>query len=219
MTIPELYKSALEAERETGIPALFSVAQAILESGWHITPIDNSNNIYGIKYHIKKWGFVEALTTEFEDGIEYHKTLKFQKYPTLKDCIIDHNQLLLTDIKGANAKCTYKQCLEHFKKDQSLEKYVRCISLSYATDPRYAEKVLNIISILKNKYHLQEVKNEVGINDEVEKAKKVMMEKGIFKPYGKEAVYWETHITREDLAVILYRLTKKLQITLGGDKK
>lgn len=60
MNIKELYRASLEVEKETGIPALFSTAQAILEQGWDIEPIQGSNNIYGIKYHIPQWGYVYA---------------------------------------------------------------------------------------------------------------------------------------------------------------
>ena len=214
--IRELYRAAVKAERETGIPAIFSTAQAILEAGWDVRPITGSNNIYGIKYHISKWGYVEALTTEFEDGIEYHKTLKFQKYPTLADCINDHNKLLLSDIKGSNAKFTYRQCLENYKRTKNYGQYVRCVAKSYATDPHYADKIIQIGEVLYEMGITAVASNDY--KDEFEKAKKEMVEKGIFKPYGNENVYWETHLTREELAAVLYRFERALKITLGGEK-
>lgn len=203
MNIKELYRASLEVERETGIPALFSTAQAILEQGWDIEPIQGSNNIYGIKYHIPQWGYVYALTIEFEDGIEYHKTLKFQKYPTLKDCIKDHSELLL--------KYSYRTCLANYKKDKDLKKYVQCVAKDYATDPNYADKIMNIIEILKPKI------KGVVIMDEFEEAKKLMEELGVFKPYGSE--YWLTHPTREELAVLFKRFLDCLTVSVIGEGK
>ena len=51
-----IYLTSLEIERTVGIPALFSTAQAILESSWNLNPIRgrggiDSKNIYGIKWH------------------------------------------------------------------------------------------------------------------------------------------------------------------------
>jgi len=200
MTIQELYNIARQVEKETGIPALFTTAQAILEQGWNIIPIQDSNNIYGIKYHIPEWGYVDALTTEFEDGVEYKKVLKFQKYPTLKDCIKDHTELL--------TKYSYKKCLEKYKKDKNLKTYVQCVAKDYATDPKYAEKLLSII---------EEVKKQVVEDDEFEEAKKLMVDLGVFKPYGTE--YWLTHPTREELAVLFKRFLDVLTVSVVGEGK
>ena len=205
MTIPELYKAALKAEKETGIPAIFVVAQAIQEQGWHIVPIDNSNNIFGIKYHNKKWGCVEALTTEFEDGVEYHKRLKFQKYPALADCVKDHTELL--------TKYSYAKCLENYKKDKDLKAYVQCVAKDYATDPDYADKVMNVISSIKKTLEV------MNVNDEFKKDRDLMVKMGIFKPYGGENEYWTTHITREELAVILTRFLDSMTVTIKIDGK
>ena len=201
MSIQELYKSALAAERETGIPALFVVAQAILESGWRITPISDSNNIYGIKYHIKKWGYVEALTTEFEDGVEYKKTLKFQKYPTLKDCIKDHTNLL--------TKYSYKKCLDKYKKD--LKSYVQCVAKDYATDPYYAKKILNIIDSIKNTLEVVKVEidkkqkeDENKYEREKEESKALMKKLGIINNFG---LPWDD----ERAAVVITRVIKYLK--------
>jgi flagellar protein FlgJ len=206
MTIQELYKSALEAERETGIPALFSVAQAILESGWHITPIKDSNNVFGIKYHKPEWGYVNGITVEYINGNKRKVVAQFQKYPTLADCFADHNYLLTLDIRGKYANYSYKECLEHYKKYHDLEEYVQCVAKSYATDPHYAEKILNIIKEVREKLEPDD--------EETKQAKELMKEAGVFKPYGAEGVYWGTHPTRLELAIILYRLINKLKITL-----
>ncbi|MCD6426830.1 MAG: glucosaminidase domain-containing protein [Caldisericaceae bacterium] len=213
MTIQEIYKSALEAEKETGVPALFVVAQAILESGWHITPIKNSNNIFGIKFYNERWGYVEAPTIEYIGGKPHNVIAKFQKFPTLKDCIIAHSELLTKNIKGRYAKYTYKQCLERYKKGKDLKAYVQCVAKSYATDPDYAKKIMNIIESIKDTLEV------MTMDDEFKEARELMKKMGIFRPYGEESVYWTTHPTREEIAVILTRFLDSLRIEVIGEGK
>lgn len=209
--LKELYRAGKAIERTTGIPTIFIVAQAVQEQGWNVTPIRGSNNIYGIKYHIKKWGYVTAPTLEEYGGKKHKVIARFQKYPTLQDCIQDHTTLLLSDIKGSNAELTYRECLENYKRNKDYNGYVRCVAKSYATDTGYASHILNITEVL----------NEMGINEpneyqnEVEKAKATMAEYGIMKPYGAD--YWTQG--RTEAAVRLYRLLGKLQITLKGGVK
>jgi len=209
--IKKLFEAGKKIEAEHGIPAVFIVAQAILEQGWNLQPIENSNNIYGIKYHISEWGYVNVPTIEYINGQAQHVQRRFQKYPTLTDCVRDHTSILLSDIKGRNADLTYRECLQTYKKIKDYKRYVECVAKSYATDPAYAYKILQITEVL----------NEMGISEEkseAEEAKEEMVKNGIFKPYGTG--YWETHCTREDLAIILRRFEKSLTITLnnGGEK-
>ena len=214
--IRKLYQEAKKIEKKTGIPAVFIVAQAILEQGWDIEPIQDSNNIYGIKYHIPQWGYVKVPTMEYIDGHKQNVKRMFQKYPTLADCIEDHTRLLLSGIKGKYADFSYMECLKHYKSLHDYKRYVECVAKSYATDPGYARKILNITEVL----------NEMGLtkdnkksNIEFEVAKEFMKKNGIMKPYGEEGVYWATHVTREELAVILARIVKKLKIAVKGDEK
>ncbi len=201
MNIKELYRASLEVERETGIPALFSTAQAILEQGWDIDPIQGSNNIYGIKYHIKEWGYVTASTLEEHKGVKHRVVARFQKYPTLADCIRDHSSLLL--------RYSYKACLKKYRKNKDLKKYVECVAKDYATDSNYADKIMNIIEILKPK-----IKGAV-IMDEFEEAKKLMERIGVFKPYGAE--YWAAPPTRSEIAVLFKRFLGRLTVSVIGE--
>ena len=123
-----IYLTSLEIERTVGIPALFSTAQAILESGWNLNPIRgrggiDSNNIYGIKWHNyykeDKNDYVEAVTKEFVNGKYITITAKFQKYNSLGDCIRNHSRLLLDSSLG------YFQCLFDYRKDKNLARYVQ----------------------------------------------------------------------------------------------
>ena len=213
----EMYEQALEVEKETSVPAIVALAQAVLETGWgRYIPIDyktsrNSRNLFGIKWD--GYGdYVEAWTREEIDGKLKPVLAKFKAFPSYIGSFRFYAELM--------QKYPYRPCLDEYIVDKDLGKYVRCIAKHYATDSKYAEKVLRIIDMLKtdlkgvmkmqpNKYRIQQ--------KEFTDAKESMKKAGIFKPYGEESVYWTTHITREELAVILTRLLKKLQIKLGGD--
>ena len=190
----ELYGNALKVEKTYGIPALFNVAQAVLESGWELKPIKdcntgkNSYNIFGIKHH--GGDFVEAYTNEYSNGKWITIKARFQSYESFEKCFEDHSQLLL--------KPLYKPCLDEHKKTGNIVNYVKCVAKNYATDVLYADKILNIIETLK-KYLGVEYKYEK------EEAKKFVVAKGLFKPDGTED-YWTRNINREELAVILKRL-------------
>ena len=196
----EIYLASLEIERTVGIPALFSTAQAILESTWDLKSILNSNNIYGIKWHNyyskDENDYVIAETKEYENGKWVIKKLKFQKYNNLGDCIRDHSRLLIDSSLG------YLQPLIDYRKDKNLERYVQRVALIYATDPEYARKVMILIKDIK------EVIDSIKTYEiEKEEAKTSMINKGILKSTN-EVGYWTRPINREELAVILERIAR-----------
>lgn len=202
--LQQVWQQAVKDEIETGVPALFTTAQAVLESTWAIVPIKGTNNIFGIKYHIKKWGYAERLTTEYVNGQARRKVLRFQIYPSIADCVHDHLRLLLSGVQGANAKHNYKECLRLYKDTGDIREYVRCVAASYATDPNYSVKVLNIMEVLK----------KMGFNDyevESEKAKNYVVNRGILKPPANEdeaKKYWDKPITKREAAVIIWRIMR-----------
>lgn len=188
-----LYEAAKKVEAETGIPALFQLAQAILESGWDLQPIVvdgvNSYNIFGIKwYEGCGYPYVTALTKEYANGKWVTIKAKFKKYSSFDECFRDHANLL--------QKSLYKTALDKFKKDGDLVAYVNSVSKVYATDPNYAKKILNIMDSLM----------EVVVTDyEEEKklAKEFAVKNQLIKPSKSED--WLRFTTKEELAVILKR--------------
>ena len=196
--IKTLYESALEVEKRIGVPALFQVAQAILESGWDITPLIingvNSYNIYGIKYHRQDGKFVKTTGSD---------AATYQAYKNFKDCFNDHTTLLTMDI---GRPISYAKALALYKQNKDLDRYILNVSKVYATDSLYSYKILGVIARLKN---LLEAK-EVALKEptEFDKAWDLMIRFGIFKPYGDLETYKDKPISRRELAVLLARLIK-----------
>jgi len=139
----KLTAHAEEASKTTGIPAKFMLGQAALESGWgkHVIRTADggtSHNLFGIKATGGwKGKTVDAVTTEYVNGAPQKRVEKFRAYDSYADSFRDYAKLLrdnpryekvlanATDVKGFA---------------QGLQK------AGYATDPKYAEKLTNLIN-------------------------------------------------------------------------
>lgn len=139
----KLTAHAEEASKTTGIPAKFMLGQAALESGWgkHVIRTADggtSHNLFGIKATGGwKGKTVDAVTTEYVNGVPQKRVEKFRAYDSYADSFRDYAKLLrdnpryekvianATDVKGFA---------------QGLQK------AGYATDPKYAEKLTNLIN-------------------------------------------------------------------------
>jgi len=117
------------------------MAQAALETGWgkHIV----GNNMFGIKAsgaHSPYWkgSAVSSNTTEVINGVSGQYDLKFRFYGTLSDSIRDHSYFLQQNsryTKSGVFAATTPEAQAHALK-----------SAGYATDPGYAEKLIDIIN-------------------------------------------------------------------------
>lgn len=157
--VNKFYPFALEAERETGIPALAVMAQAALESGWGKKSI--GNNLFGIKYRKGDWGYREVLTTEYSanrdayngQNVKSVTLIKdkdlycfkvyqyFADYETPKDAFIAHSKLLLTP--------RYKHALRW---KHSPKRFLIAIwRANYATDPNYGRKMCQMVDSVKRR--------------------------------------------------------------------
>ncbi|WP_094108123.1 flagellar assembly peptidoglycan hydrolase FlgJ [Lonsdalea populi] len=134
------------ASLKTGIPHHLIMAQAALESGWgkrEITTSDGkpSHNLFGVKAGSNWDGKVtEIMTTEFENGRAYKVKEKFRVYDSYLDSINDYISLL-TD----NAR--YKGVVNANSAESAAYELQRA---GYATDPRYGDKLVQIIGQIKN---------------------------------------------------------------------
>lgn len=133
---------AIAASRETGIPARFIVAQAALESGWGRSEIraadgSPSYNLFGIKAG-RGWSgsTVETATTEFAGGAMVKTTEKFRAYGSYAEAFQDYARLLRSSGRYSAALASGD---DPVKFAQGLQKG------GYATDPRYAEKIAQVI--------------------------------------------------------------------------
>lgn len=129
--IAELYPTAIEVGKATGVDPRIIVAQAALETGWgkHAP----GNNYFGIKSHGTPEG--QVLTTKEVVG---GKTItikdSFRKFNSPKDSVRGYGEFIASNPR-------YKE----FSSAQTLEEQVQALGRSgYATDPDYANKIYSI---------------------------------------------------------------------------
>lgn len=138
-----LASHAEEASRATGIPAKFMLGQAALETGWgrkEILAADGSNsyNLFNIKAGSGwKGRVVEAVTTEYVDGVAQKRVEKFRAYDSYADSFRDYAKLLRSNPRYENVLANASD-VSGFA--QGLQR------AGYATDPNYAAKLTQIIS-------------------------------------------------------------------------
>ena len=133
---------AEQASLETGIPAKFMLGQAALESGWgkrEIKAIDGSasHNVFGLKAGAGWTGrTVDAVTTEYTNGVAYRKVEKFKAYDSYSDAFKDYAKLLTKNPR-------YQEVIANAKDASSFAYGLQ--KAGYATDPQYASKLSRII--------------------------------------------------------------------------
>ena len=135
--------AALAAEKQSGVPATFMVAQAAHESGWGQHEIRNadgsaSHNLFGIKAGAGWKGAVaEVTTTEYVNGAAQKVTAKFRAYASYADSFNDYARLMKDSpryspvLASAGSAQGFAQGLQH---------------AGYATDPAYADKLTRVIN-------------------------------------------------------------------------
>lgn len=132
---------AEQASRSTGIAPQLMLGQAALESGWGKREIrladgSNSHNLFGIKAG-KEWQgrVAEVTTTEYHDGKAAKQVERFRAYPSYAEAFADYARLLNENPRYAGVRA--QQDAAQFA--QSLQR------AGYATDPNYADKLLQVI--------------------------------------------------------------------------
>lgn len=139
--ITTLWPFAIEASRELGVSPKILVAQAALETGWgrHLPHGESlpSHNLFGIKSGSQWEGHTTSeLTKEFKDGRFVDTNSDFRVYEDYRQSFRDYVDFLKTNPR-------YQTALESPGSDES---FIRGIhKAGYATDPRYAEKILSLL--------------------------------------------------------------------------
>ena len=128
--------AAQACHKSSGCPASVTLAQWSLESNYGKTMPQNSNNAFGIKSRPGQ-DFVESPTTEVVHGQTIHITAKFAKYASMAEGFEAHAHLLM------NPKGPYGQCLPYV---YDPIKYIQRMAHIYATDPKYADKLIKIVA-------------------------------------------------------------------------
>jgi flagellar protein FlgJ len=140
-----LMPHANEASQATGIPARFMLGQAALESGWgkrELRGTDGtpSHNLFGIKAGTNwKGPVVEAVTTEYVNGVARKSVEKFRAYPSYADAFRDYANLLRGNPRYAGVLAQAAQGIDAEGFAHGLQQ------AGYATDPNYADKLSRII--------------------------------------------------------------------------
>ncbi|MBN9125563.1 MAG: flagellar rod assembly protein/muramidase FlgJ [Nitrosospira sp. 56-18] len=140
-----LMPHAQAASQITGIPAQFMLGQAALETGWgrrEIRAADGtpSHNLFGVKAGANwKGAVVEAVTTEYVNGVAQKSVEKFRAYDSYADAFRDYANLLRSNPRYAGIMDQAARGLDADGFAHGLQR------AGYATDPNYADKLSRII--------------------------------------------------------------------------
>ena len=133
---------AEKAANELGVSPLILVSQAALETGWGKAVTRrpdgaSSFNLFNIKAD-SRWNGDKVIksTLEYDNGVAKYEKASFRSYDSYADSFDDYVDFLRTNIR-------YDDALQHNGDDQLFIKDLH--KAGYATDPNYADKVLNIL--------------------------------------------------------------------------
>ena len=140
--VQDVWPHAEQASKALGVSPEVLVAQSALETGWgkHAMQFPDgkpSNNLFGIKAG-KDWNgpTLAKATLEFRDGVMQTEVAQFRAYDSIAQSLSDYVNLI-------QSKSRYQGALQHQGNDAN---YVRGLQQAgYATDPEYADKIMNIM--------------------------------------------------------------------------
>ncbi|WP_416886136.1 flagellar assembly peptidoglycan hydrolase FlgJ [Marinospirillum sp.] len=140
--VRHLYPIAEQAAARLGVDPRFMLAQSALETGWGrhmIARADGSNsfNLFGIKAD-RRWSgeAAEVPTLEYRNGRPQQERWAFRAYDSFEQSMEDYVDFLL-----ANPR--YQSALEQTDNPRAFARGLQ--QAGYATDPRYAYKIVNIM--------------------------------------------------------------------------
>jgi flagellum-specific peptidoglycan hydrolase FlgJ len=135
--IAEIAPGAMAAQRQYGIPAAVTIAQAIDESGWGQSELaTQDHNLFGIK-GTGPAGSVLMPTQEYENGTWVTINAPFRMYNSVAESINDHTLLLATG-------SSYKQAMA----DRSdPDAFANDLTGVYATDPNYGNSLITTMRL------------------------------------------------------------------------
>jgi flagellum-specific peptidoglycan hydrolase FlgJ len=134
---------ARTSQRRYGVPASVVIAQAVLESGWGSSELSRSaRNYFGMTCGAAGGGPVASGCRSGPDRVcERNRcrttTQSFRVYRSMHDSFADHGRFLSTHPR-------YSKAYAARGKPKTFVK--RMAKAGYATDPRYADRVIRIIT-------------------------------------------------------------------------
>jgi flagellar protein FlgJ len=141
--VENLWPHAQQAAEKLGVNPKAILAQAALETGWGKYPIAKEDgaasfNLFGIKAD-NRWQGDRAVvnTLEFRDGVAKREKAAFRAYNSFSQSFDDYANFLSSNER-------YKDALQ--SGDDASMFAASLQKGGYATDPKYAEKIDNILS-------------------------------------------------------------------------
>ena len=127
--------AALVSSAISRFPAGVTVAQAALESNWGQSQLSTmANNYFGIKAHAGIPASIAMPTSEVLSGAAIHIVARFAKYRSMPECFADRDRIILRVAAYADARAHAADA----------EAFARALAKHWATDPRYADKLVQI---------------------------------------------------------------------------
>ena len=143
--ISRLSAPAIAAAQQSGVPHQLIIAQAALESGWGNREIPTregkpSHNLFAVKATPDWQGeTTEVTTTEYINGVARKVKAAFRVYQSYSEALSDYATLLRHNPR-------YQKVIEAATPEMAA---YALQAGGYATDPKYAEKLINIIKQVK----------------------------------------------------------------------
>ncbi|MEH6616210.1 MAG: flagellar assembly peptidoglycan hydrolase FlgJ [Porticoccus sp.] len=153
--IRNVWDDAVSAAKQLGVDPAVLVAQSALETGWGKKVIQSAEgssfNLFGIKAGGDWRGDLATVNTlEFRDGLAALEKATFRAYDSLTASFSDYADFLKSSPR-------YQQALKSVA--DSKEFLVELQNAGYATDPKYAEKILGILDKSNYSSVINELKN------------------------------------------------------------
>lgn len=135
--IKEVYTQTYQLAKDEGISHDFIMAQVIQETGWGEHMLEGTNNIFNIKAN-SSWEGEKSThkVWEIEHGKKVWVNADFRKYESYEESVNDWLEFLHENKR-------YEALFE--EKNLSTEEFANRIQdAGYATDPNYAQNIVNI---------------------------------------------------------------------------
>lgn len=133
--------AARESSASSGFPPLITVAQAALESAWAESQLAKvAHNYFGVKAHgTQRW--IAMPTCEFIGGKCRRVVARFARYESMAESFADRDRILSSLACYAEARAGAADA----------EAFARALAKHWATDPDYADKLLEIYRELRDR--------------------------------------------------------------------
>ncbi len=142
--------SSISCERSTKVPAELTISQWALESGWGAH--QPGNNCFGIKSYPGCFGVQQLKTVEVVAGVATVVAGNFATFASIEACFEKHASLF-------TAAPAYRAAWAQYLKSGETAMLIKQIAPIYATDPGYADKLLNLAAIPEVTACLAECRN------------------------------------------------------------